>query len=68
MSEYIKKYIEDVNKINEEIKAIKSADCIMDYDAKTEIINHKMKAIETIDMNFKTLVSAGVHIKDIEQK
>lgn len=37
MSKHIKKYIDDVNKINEEIKAIKSADCIMDYDAKTEI-------------------------------
>lgn len=68
MSEYIQKYIQSVNKINEEIKAIKSVDCIMDYDSKTEIINHKMKAIEAIDMNFKTLVSAGIHIKVIEQK
>ena len=60
MSEHIKKYINDINKINEEIKAIKSADCIMDYDAKTEIINHKMKAIEAVNMIFKMTASAGV--------
>ncbi len=66
MSEHIKKYIEDVNKINEEIKAIKSADCIMDYDAKTEIINRKMKAIEAIDMFFRMNVSAGVSMKSIK--
>lgn len=66
MSEHIKKYIEDVNKINEEIKAIKSADCIMDYDAKTEIINHKMKAIESIDMFFRMNVSAGVSMESIK--
>ena len=34
MSEYIQKYIQTVNKINEEIKAIKSVDCIMDYNSK----------------------------------
>lgn len=46
----ITKYIEDVNKISEEIKAIKNADCIMDYDAKTEIINQKMKAISQLNI------------------
>jgi hypothetical protein len=53
-------YIEKINKKNEEIKAIKSAECIMDYDAKTEIINQKMKAIEALDMVFKMTASAGV--------
>ena len=67
MSANIQEYIQAVNKINEEIKAIKSVDCIMDYDSKTEIINHKMKEIEAIDMNFKTLVSAGIHIEVTEQ-
>lgn len=60
MSTNIKEYIENVNKINEEIKAIKSADCIMDYDAKTEIINQKIKAIAALDMVFKMTASAGV--------
>lgn len=49
------KYIEDVNKISEEIKAIKSADCIMDYDAKTEIINQKMKAISQLNIMVEML-------------
>jgi len=59
MTENIKEYLENVNKINEEIKAIKSADCVMDYDAKTEIINQKMGAIQSLDMVFKMTASAG---------
>ena len=34
-------YLERVNQLNEEIKVIKSVECIMDYDTKTEIINKK---------------------------
>lgn len=34
-----KEYIEKVNEIQQKIKVIKSADCIMDYDEKTELIN-----------------------------
>lgn len=62
MSEHIQKYIKDVKKINEEIKAIKSADCIMDYDSKTEIIKSKMKAIEAVDMLLTMEAVAGVNI------
>lgn len=62
MSEHIKKYINDVNKINEEIKAIKSADCIMDYDAKTEIINHKMSAIKQLDMMVQTITMENFYL------
>lgn len=64
MSEHIKKYIDDVNKINEEIKAIKSADCIMDYDAKTEIINHKMSAIKQLDMMIQTITMENLYIAE----
>ena len=60
MIEHIEKYTKDVNKIYEEIKAIKSADCIMDYDAKTEIINNKMKIIQVLDMSFNMTVTAGM--------
>ena len=66
MAYNIDEYLQNVNRINEEIKAIKSADCIMDYDAKTEIINHKMKAIESIDMFFRMNVSAGISMESIK--
>lgn len=62
MSEHIKKYIEDVNKINEEIKAIKSADCIMDYDTKTEIIDMKKRTINELTSLHNTIVASGMEL------
>ena len=67
MNEHIKKYIDDVNKINEEIKAIKSADCIMDYNAKTEIINHKMSAIKQLDMMIQIITMENLYIAEDKQ-
>lgn len=67
MSEHIEKYIKDINIINEEIKAIKSADCFMDYDAKTDIINLKMKQIALIDMNYNMLATIGTIANIIEK-
>lgn len=53
MSEYIKK----INRIFEEIKQIKSAECIMDYDTKTEIIQAKKRVIEAMeDVDYMTKI------------
>lgn len=62
MAYNIAEYLKKVNQINEEIKAIKSADCIMDYDAKTEIINHKMSAIKQLDMMVQTITMENFYL------
>lgn len=62
MAYNIDEYLQNVNRINEEIKAIKSADCIMDYDAKTEIINHKMSAIKQLDMMVQTITMENFYL------
>ena len=51
-------YIEQINKIYMEIKEIKSAECVMDYDAKTEVIQIKMKAIANLE-NINTMLASG---------
>lgn len=67
MAYNIDEYLQNVNRINEEIKAIKSADCIMDYDAKTEIINHKMSAIKQLDMMIQTITMENLYIVQDKQ-
>lgn len=60
MSYNIQEYIKSTNKIYEEIRAIKSADCIMDYDTKTEIIDMKKRAIAELDSMTSTLLASGI--------
>jgi len=51
-------YIKEINNIYIEIKQIKSSECILDYDSKTEIINIKMKAIASLE-NINTMIVSG---------
>lgn len=60
----INEYLQNVNKISEEIKAIKSADCIMDYDTKTEIIDMKKRVIAELTCLHNTIVASGIELKE----
>lgn len=62
MAYNISEYLQNVNKISEEIKAIKSADCIMDYDTKTEIIDMKKRAIAELTSLHNTIVASGMEL------
>jgi len=62
MSYNINEYIQKVNQINEEIKAIKSADCIMDYDTKTEIINFKKSIIAELSSLHNNVLASGIEL------
>lgn len=55
----MKKYIDKINSLYQEIKEIKSEKCIMDYDAKTEIINLKMKSIASIESDISLISMSG---------
>lgn len=48
MSQQPKTYIERINEIQAQIAAIKSAECIMDYDAKTEQINKLKNMMDSL--------------------
>lgn len=64
MAYNITEYLQNINRINEEIKAIKSADCIMDYDAKTEIIDMKKRLIAKLTCLHNTIVASGIELKE----
>ena len=53
-------FLEKINKAYQEIKEIKSEECIMDYDSKTEIINARMRAIELLTSTTALAMSGGV--------
>lgn len=62
MAYNITEYLQNINRINEEIKAIKSTDCIMDYDAKTEIIDMKKRVIAELTCLHNTIVASGMEL------
>ena len=62
MAYNIDEYLQNVNRINEEIKAIKSADCIIDYDAKTQIIDMKKRAIAGLTSLHNTIITSGMEL------
>ena len=62
MAYNIDEYLQNVNRINEEIKAIKSADCIMDYDTKTEIIDMKKRAIAELTSLNNAVLASGIEL------
>lgn len=55
-------FIETQKDILNQIKIIKSKDCIMDYDEKTKKINNLEKCSDQLEYFHKTLISAGIDV------
>ena len=59
MSQEPKTYVERINEIHAKIVAIKSSECIMDYDSKTEQINKLKNMMDSLASAESMMMLAG---------
>lgn len=56
------RYIDNINEIYQRIQQIKSAECIMDYDTKTEQINNLKRMMDALATTESMKMSAGIPV------
>lgn len=53
-------YIARINELQQRIEKIKSVECIMDYDSKTELIEKIKKMMDSVANTEAMMMSAGI--------
>lgn len=59
----VRKYIDTLNNIEQEIEAIKHKDCIMNYDDKTRKISNLRNTATSLDNLFTSIVASGMELE-----
>lgn len=59
MNQQAKTYVDRINELQARIVEIKSVECIMDYDSKTELINKIKNMMDSLATTESMMMSAG---------